>query len=62
MVTGSERARSPLLMTRIAAFTAIGVVAGLALVAVPNVEGVTAVCFMAGYLLGPLAGFYSAEH
>ncbi|RQV98329.1 hypothetical protein EH220_03500, partial [bacterium] len=58
MFAETEPSRSPLFITRIAAFTAIGVVVGLALVAVPNVEGVTAVCFMAGFLLGPLAGFF----
>ena len=58
MISGTGRSRSPLFITRIAAFTAIGVVVGLALVAVPNVEGVTAVCFTAGYLLGPLAGLF----
>jgi hypothetical protein len=56
MVSGSERFRSPLFITRIASFSAIGVVVGLALAAIPNVEGVTAVCFSAGYLLGPLSG------
>jgi energy-coupling factor transport system substrate-specific component len=58
MMPAIERSRSPLFITRIAAFTAIGVVVGLALAAVPNVEGVTAVCFIAGFLLGPLAGFF----
>jgi hypothetical protein len=56
MVSGSGRSRSPLFITRIASFSAIGVVVGLILASVPNVEGVTAVCFSAGYLLGPLSG------
>jgi hypothetical protein len=56
MVSGSEHSRSPLFITRIASFSAIGVVVGLVLAAVPNVEGVTAVCFSAGYLLGPFSG------
>jgi hypothetical protein len=56
MVSGSERSRSPLFITRIASFSAIGVVVGLILASVPNVEGVTAVCFSAGYLLGPISG------
>lgn len=56
MFAETERSRSPLFITRIAAFTAIGVVVGLVLAAVPNVEGVTAICFAAGYLLGPVAG------
>jgi hypothetical protein len=56
MVSGSEHSRSPLFITRIASFSAIGVVVGLILASVPNVEGVTAVCFSAGYLLGPLSG------
>ncbi len=49
-------ARSPLFMTRIASFVAVGLVAGIALAAVPNVELVTAVCFCAGFLLGAAAG------
>ena len=47
---------SPLFMTRIASFVAVGLVAGIALAAVPNVELVTAVCFCAGFLLGSAAG------
>jgi MFS family permease len=35
---------------------AVGVVSGLVLAAIPNVELVTACCFSAGFLLGPLAG------
>ncbi len=52
----SRLGRSPLLLTRVAMFVAVGVVSGLALSAVPNVELVTAVCFVAGFLLGPGAG------
>jgi energy-coupling factor transport system substrate-specific component len=48
---------APLLLTRIATFVAVGVVVGLGLAVVPNVELVTAVCFTAGFLLGPSAGF-----
>ncbi|MFZ5432988.1 MAG: hypothetical protein ACOZB3_04360 [Calditrichota bacterium] len=43
-------------ITHIATFVAVGVAAGLALSGVPNVELVTAICFMAGYLLGSAAG------
>lgn len=56
MVQHSESSRSPLLLTRTATFVAVGIVAGLALSAVPNVELVTAVCFAAGFLLGPAGG------
>ncbi len=42
----------PLLMTRAAAFVAVGVALGFLLAPVPNVELVTATCFCAGYLLG----------
>jgi len=48
--------RSPLLLTRMAAFVAVGIALGLALVAVPNVELVTGVSFMSGFLLGARAG------
>jgi uncharacterized membrane protein len=48
--------RSPLLLTRMAAFVAVGIALGLALAAIPNVELVTAVSFMSGFLLGSLAG------
>ena len=50
--------RPPLLMTRTAAFIAVGLVSGYALAAVPNVELVTATCFCAGYVLGPGAGVF----
>lgn len=43
-------------MTRTASFVAVGVVVGMALAAVPNVELVTAVCFCSGFLLGSAAG------
>jgi uncharacterized membrane protein len=56
MEVDSRPVGSPLYLTRIASFVAVGLVAGLALAAVPNVELVTAVCFCAGYLLGPAAG------
>ena len=56
MEVKSRPAGSPLYLTRIASFVAVGLVAGLALAAVPNVELVTAVCFCAGFLLGPAAG------
>jgi energy-coupling factor transport system substrate-specific component len=52
----SRAGRPPLLLTRIAALVAVGLVTGLALSAIPNVELVTAVCFIAGFLLGPSAG------
>ena len=52
MSTESRLGRPPLLLTRIAMFVAVGLVAGLALSAIPNVELVTAVCFVAGFLLG----------
>jgi MFS family permease len=48
--------RSPLLLTRMAAFVAVGIALGLALAAIPNVELVTAVCFISGFLLGVRAG------
>jgi len=48
--------RPPLLMTRVAAFVAVGVALGYLLAPVPNVELVTATCFCAGYLLGPGPG------
>lgn len=47
---------SPLLLTRVAAFTAVGVALGMMLSGVPNVELVTAVCFMSGFLLGLWGG------
>jgi hypothetical protein len=52
----SRRALPPFLLTRIASFTAVGLVAGLALSAIPNVELVTATCFMSGFLLGAVGG------
>jgi hypothetical protein len=52
----AQSERTPLLMTRTASFVAVGVVVGMALAAVPNVELVTAVCFSAGFLLGSAAG------
>jgi hypothetical protein len=48
--------RSPLFLARIAAFVAVAVAGGLALTAVPNVELVTAICFIAGFLMGYSAG------
>lgn len=45
-------AAPPLLLTRAAAFVAVGVALGYLLAPVPNVELVTATCFCAGYLLG----------
>jgi energy-coupling factor transport system substrate-specific component len=54
-----SRARAdlpPLMLTRVAMFVAVGVVAGIALSAVPNVELVTAICFLSGFLLGAGAG------
>ena len=56
MDVDSRPAGSPLFLTRIASFVAVGLVAGIALAAVPNVELVTAVCFCAGFLLGAGAG------
>ena len=56
MEGNSRPAGSPLYLTRIASFVAVGLVAGLALAAVPNVELVTAVCFCAGFVMGPGAG------
>jgi hypothetical protein len=52
----SRLGRSPLLLTRVSAFTAVGIALGLVLAGVPNVELVTAVCFIAGFLLGMRAG------
>jgi energy-coupling factor transport system substrate-specific component len=52
----SRSGRAPITLVRIAAFAAIGVVGGWALSAIPNIELVTAVCFSAGFLLGPVAG------
>ncbi len=49
-------ASPPLLLTRTAAFVAVGVALGYLLAPVPNVELVTATCFCAGYLLGFGAG------
>lgn len=46
----------PLLLTRSAAFIAVGLALGYLLAPVPNVELVTATCFCAGYLLGFGAG------
>lgn len=46
----------PLLLTRAAAFVAVGIALGHLLSPVPNVELVTATCFCAGYLLGFGAG------
>jgi uncharacterized membrane protein len=56
MAPESRSGRSPLLLTRVAMFVAVGIVLGLALSAIPNVELVTATCFVAGFLLGPSAG------
>lgn len=56
MTLVSRPGRSPLLLSRIAMFVAIGIVSGLALSGVPNVELVTAVCFVAGFMLGTSAG------
>jgi energy-coupling factor transport system substrate-specific component len=52
----SRLGRPPLLLTRLAMFVALGLVAGLALSGIPNVELVTAICFIAGFMLGPSAG------
>lgn len=46
----------PLLLTRSAAFIAVGIALGYLFAPVPNVELVTATCFCAGYLLGFGAG------
>ena len=51
-----EAGRSPLRIARVSAFVALGVVSGLALSSIPNVELVTVICFAAGYLLGLTAG------
>jgi hypothetical protein len=56
MAVSSSRQFSPLIFARIASFTAIGIVLGLALSVIPNVELVTAVCFTAGFMLGSIAG------
>ena len=56
MISESQRERSPLVITLIAMFVAVGVAAGWLLCAIPNVELVTAVCFTAGFLLGVSAG------
>ena len=52
----SRPGRPPFLITRLAMFVALGLVAGLALSGIPNVELVTAICFIAGFMLGPSAG------
>ncbi|RPH94796.1 hypothetical protein EHM69_06440 [candidate division KSB1 bacterium] len=52
----SRLGRSPLLLTRIATFVAVGVVLGFLLSGIPNVELVTAVCFLSGFLFGFRAG------
>lgn len=57
-MNNSSADRPPLLMTRTAAFIAVGLVSGYALAAVPNVELVTATCFCAGFVLGPGAGVF----
>ena len=56
MERSSRSVGSPLLLTRIASFVAIGLVSGYALAAVPNVELVSAVFFWAGFLMVPIAG------
>jgi hypothetical protein len=56
MTLESRLGRSPLLLTRVAAFVAVGIALGMALVGVPNVELVTAVSFLSGFLLGVAAG------
>ncbi len=56
MGKASSKPASPLFLTRIASFIAVAVVLGYLLVAVPNVELVTATCFAAGYSLGIVAG------
>jgi hypothetical protein len=48
----------PLFLTRVASFVAVGVVLGYVLMAIPNVELITATCFTAGYCLGPLGGIF----
>ncbi|HEY3294388.1 MAG TPA: ECF transporter S component [bacterium] len=52
----SRLGRPPLLLTRLAMFVALGLVAGVALSGIPNVELVTAICFIAGFMLGPGGG------
>ena len=47
---------SPLFLTRIASFVAVAVVLGYLLIAIPNVELITATCFAAGFCLGALGG------
>jgi uncharacterized membrane protein len=56
MEVETRQGRNPLYLTRIASFVSVGLVVGLALSGVPNVELVTAVCFASGFLLGPAAG------
>ncbi len=51
-----RRGNPALWVARVAAFVALGVVGGLALMGFPNVEVVTATCFISGALLGTLAG------
>jgi len=43
-------------LVSVALFMALGVVLGLALISVPNVELVTATFFLSGYFLGPARG------
>ena len=52
----SRLGRSPLLLTRVSAFVAVGIALGLVLAGIPNVELITAVCFISGFLLGVRAG------
>jgi len=56
MMPGARADHPPLMLTRVAMFVAVGIVAGVALSAVPNVELVTAICFLSGFLLGAGAG------
>jgi hypothetical protein len=56
MTLESRLGRSPLLLTRVAAFVAVGLALGMALVGIPNVELITAVSFLSGFLLGAAAG------
>lgn len=56
MDRSSAHTPSPLFLTRIASFIAVAVVLGYVLMAIPNVELVTATCFAAGYCLGATAG------
>jgi hypothetical protein len=60
MSFGPRLGHTPMLLTRMATLVAVGLASGLLLSAIPNVELVTAICFIAGFLLGPSTGTLTA--